>query len=383
MDAGDFDFDSTFWCHKPDLIYKIKPFGPMARANPLLGDGDYVKIVTGPGWVDRDGVPREHDDFGSIRVARAKAVMRGSYQELEPGMCRGRPIDRPGRAPAAGLFAEIADEEDSVTVLNQCLYCVEDPEARAGGILITPLHRQAVAEAGLRRLVQLLAYNSTEVMRFMGERNEDIAVEMERVRRLLAMIASQAQCTDIGARGASTQNRGSEVAALGLQLVESLLKPTSKDKSKTERRRNTYRDAFVNAHGIEFIITVLGIQGACQYRKIRKQAISARVAMHGANCMFFLIHGSPGNTAHAVQSGAVEALQRSVEVHGRVYPRTKKMVARVLDVLLTLKEDPAFELESEMQRLAIIAEQPGATIADRVAAAKAAARVQVVRMDRS
>ena len=50
---------------------------------------------------------------------------------------------------------------------------------------------------------------------------------------------------------------------------------------------------------------------------------------------------------------------------------------------LTLKHDPAFELESEMQRLAINAEQPGATIADRVAAAKAAARVQVVRMDRS
>ena len=351
--------------------------------NPLLGEAGYVKIKTGPGWVDRDGVPREHDDFGSIRVARASSIMRINRRELEPGMCTGRPNPRPGMPPATRLFAELADEEDSITVLEKCLACTEDADARSDGVLISDLHRQAVAEAGLRRLVQLLTYNSTEVMRFMGEHNEDMNVDMTRVRRLLAVIKSQSVCNDVGSRGASMHNRGSEVAALGLQLVECLLKPTSKEKSMTEERRIKYRDSFVHAKAIDLVNHLLHRQGACHYPNIKKQAISARVAMHGANCMFFLIYKSPGNTAYAVSAGSIQMLQKAAELHGRVHPRVKKMAERVLALLVSTKEDPAYELESEMQRLAIIAEQPGATIADRVAAAKAAAKVQIIRMDRS
>ena len=55
----------------------------MASDNPLLSHGEYVKIVTGPGWVDRDGVPREHDDFGSIRVARAALAWPPALQCLK------------------------------------------------------------------------------------------------------------------------------------------------------------------------------------------------------------------------------------------------------------------------------------------------------------
>ena len=150
-----------------------------------------------------------------------------------------------------------------------------------------------------------------------------------------------------------------------------------------EGRRIAYRDAWVHAHALEVVISVLGKQGKASYPNIQKQFISGKVALLGTTCMYFMVWGSDGNTAYCVQNGGIEIVEECQRVHAPKRPRLRRMTGRCLEVLRNLKEDVAFELESEAQRLAIIASQPGATTAQRVAAAKAAARVQVVRMDRA
>ena len=96
--------------------------------------------------------------------------------------------------------------------------------------------------------------------------------------------------------------------------------------------------------------------------------------------MYKLIAKSPGNTGYALTVGALESIEGCLQTHGRMSPRVRKAAQGALSILHAMKNDPAYKLEAEAQRLKIIAEQPGATTADRVNAAKAAAKVQVVRM---
>ena len=290
------------------------------------------------------------------------------------------------KPPARGVLQEIADGEDVVEVTELWLGHAEEDYAADGGgprdrSTQKRLYRQAICEAGLRRIVELCTFNAQNQMRWMGERNEDLNFDHDRMRRVLRALDFHATCTDPrGSIGASSHNRGVEVACSGMQFLETMLKPVGAVGG--DARRIAYRDAWVHAHALEVVISVLQKQGRADYPNIQKQFISGKVALLGTACMYFMVYGSDGNTAYCVQNGGIEVVEACQRVHAPKPPRLRRMTDRCLEVLRTLKEDVAFELESEAQELAIIASQPGATTAQRVAAAKAAARVQVVRMDR-
>jgi len=325
--------------------------------------------------IDKDGIPRIYDTFGVHRIARAKVAMRKPIHLMEPTTSVGRE----GKAPAQHIFATIADTIDVRIVTDLMIDFLNADEDKTEMRL---KERQAVCESGFRRLVELCNKRSVNQMRWIGEHNENMKVNHDQLRRVLSAMGVQSICTDVGndCQGGSNQNRGCEVALTGLQFLLCMLLPTGNGGSD---RQLIYRDAWFTCRAAEVVTKLLHMQGACSWLSCQKKAISCKVAEYGIQCMYILIQNSDGNCGYALSIGALEAIMKSNECHRRMSPRVRKAADSTLKIILSMKNDPAYLLEAEAQKLKIIAEQPGATTEDRVAAAKAAARVQVVRMDRA
>jgi hypothetical protein len=309
------------------------------------------------------------------------------------------------------IFQSIQNCDDVRVVTELTLDFVEASEDQT---LMRTNERQAVLETGLRKLVELCSKQSCNQMRWIGEHNEDMTCDLYLLRRILTNVEQQSMCFDNDGidpttieesneqsneqskeqetteefvfhqsqgKGGSSQNRACEVACNGLQFLWTMLRPTTGENAQEkEKRRIVYRDAFFNCRCVEVLVCVMQEQGCCNYVLCNKKHISCKVAEYGISCLHSLVVGSPGNTGYALTLGALETVEKCFNVHGRVSPRLRKAAASTLLILRTMKNDPAYKLEAEAQRLKIIAEQPGATTKDRVAAAKAAAKVQVVRM---
>ena len=343
--------------------------------------------------IDADGVPRIYDEFANPpslrRIEKAKIAMKTPLHLLEPGIS------------ATGIFQTIADCKDVRLVTEEMFDFIAADEDKT---MMRMKERQAACESGFRRMVELCNKNAVNQMRWMGEHNENLEVDHDLLRKTLAAMDAQSVCLDTDQRGASSQNRACEVACIGLQFLMCMLRPVGTGMSEeyagdgesgginddnndvnfhvSRSRRLTYRDAWFTCRAAEVVVRLLERQGACDWFRCQKKAISNKVAEFGVQCLFDLIVGSDGNTGYALSVGALEAVEKCLEVHGRTSPRLRKNSKIILDIMWRMKNDPAYNLEVEAQRLKIIAEQPGATTEDRVAAAKAAARVQVVRMDR-
>jgi hypothetical protein len=336
--------------------------------------------------IDVEGIPRVFDDFGAHRISRAKRAMLTPLHQLEPGNPQ-----RPSKAPATGIFASITDSEDVNLVTEMMFDFLAADEDKTE---MRVKERQAACESGFRRMVELCNKNAVNQMRWIGEHNENLKCDHDLLRKTLNAMDSQSICMDADHRGASSQNRGCEVACVGLQFLMCMLQPTGHgdtgvesgstgdENNHSKSRRLTYRDAWFTCRAAEVVVRLLERQGACNWFRCQKKAISNKVAEHGVQCLFSLIVGSAGNTGYALSVGALEAVDKCLAVHGRTSARLRKHSKITLEIMWKMKNDPAYNLEVEAQRLKIIAEQPGATTEDRVAAAKAEARVQVVKMDR-
>ena len=251
-------------------------------------------------WKDPD-LPRLYDEFGQNRINKAAKQMKTPLHQIEPTH-RDNPI-----------FASIVNCKDVRTITNLTFDFVE---ADADQTMMRTKERQAVMECGLRKLLELCNKQSVNQMRWIGEHNEDMHCDHALLKRTLLHIEQQSKCLDavfrlqnqqlkesnakrqgkrlqnlsyrndkdqVGSadgfskgvafekvvsascgevkRGGSSQNRGCEVASLGLQFLSIMLSPTGGDAATQKQRRLIYRDAFFNNRAAEVISIVLEEQG--------------------------------------------------------------------------------------------------------------------------
>jgi hypothetical protein len=359
--------------------------------------------MTDPGEITIHNLPRlnakwgKFDEFGDERIAIAKKKMNTKLHLMEPKF-----YDK-------GIFEEIKSSSDPIEITNLYNSFVEANEEKS---LMRTIERQAVCEAGLRKLVELCCKRGSNQRRWIGETNENLHCNQEMIRRVLQNIQHQCICYDdnggmlfnnqpsekgiINAedvlqngesmtqnrtgKGGSSQNRGCEVACMGMQFLMFILQPTGTDSASQKERALLYRDTFFNCRATEVVTFVLKEQGACNWRLCQKKNISAKVAYYGISVIHALIENNSENVGYALSVGALEAVDACVSVHGRTNPRVRKIGKITLDLLHAKKSDPLYNLEAEAQRLKIIAEEPGSTIEERVAAARVAAKLQVAKM---
>ena len=139
--------------------------------------------------IDANGIPRIYDTFGDFRIARAAKNMKVPIHLMEP-----QSIGRPEKAPATGVFATIADTIDVRVVTDLMIeFILLDQDQTNMRIK----ERQAVCEAGFRRLVELCNKRSQNQMRWIGEHNENLNTDHEQIRRVLHAMDTQSICYDI------------------------------------------------------------------------------------------------------------------------------------------------------------------------------------------
>ena len=146
-------------------------------------------VFTDPMSIDANGIPRIYDTFGDFRIARAAKNMKVPIHLMEP-----QSIGRPEKAPATGVFATIADTIDVRVVTDLMIeFILLDQDQTNMRIK----ERQAVCEAGFRRLVELCNKRSQNQMRWIGEHNENLNTDHEQIRRVLHAMDTQSICYDI------------------------------------------------------------------------------------------------------------------------------------------------------------------------------------------
>lgn len=228
---------------------------------------------------------------------------------------------------------------------------------------------QDLVEVILRQIWRILVEEPKMQDRIMGVSDEGGQINDSMVRGLVTAIDKHCH-----PGSPSSADWSPSVAYTGAGVLCKLLSVQDID------RRMQNRDALVNAGCIPVLLTIL-LEHGCK-TKVETFALSTRTAETSLRCLHIICVNSDGNTAYLLSQNTLHVVSRVTEAHNK-HPGIARWAQRLKDILYKLKNDPAFELEAEAQRLAIIAAQPDATTADRVNAAKAQARVQMIRMSRA
>jgi hypothetical protein len=219
-------------------------------------------------------------------------------------------------------------------------------------IMRTRMNNFHIIEAGLRKIIELIFHNEKEKKYIMGEEFDGKPTVSGDFYRVIV------ECIYKNMKHAA-------VCSYGFHCFKHLCN------SPNDERRQLYRDGLVNCGCSQVIVD-----------GIKMHLDDPDVCLFGVLTLRLFAFQSESVTSEIKHFGGIEACELMRAEYFRKRPKIHKEAGYLLATLQSLSDNSLYMLEVECQRLRRQAAQPNATVADKVAAAKAQAAIQLSKMSR-